>query len=63
MIRCRIGEAQNLLISTNYSATHIAAQVGYNSVNHFNAIFSKTVGPPIQYRKQYLESVKGKRGQ
>lgn len=64
MIRCRIGEAQNLLISTDYSATQIAALVGYNSINHFNAIFSKTVGlPPVQYRKQYLESVKGKKGQ
>lgn len=64
MIRCRIGEAQNLLISTDYTATQIAALVGYNSINHFNAMFSKTVGlPPIQYRKQYLESIKGKRGQ
>lgn len=48
MIRCRIGEAQNLLISTDYSATQIAAIVGYTNVNHFNAIFAKLVGlPPI----------------
>ena len=39
MIRCRVGEAQNLLISTDYSATQIAAIVGYTNVNHFNAIF------------------------
>ena len=64
MIRCRIGTAQNLLISTNYSATQIAAMVGYNSSNHFSAIFTKTVGlPPIQYRKQYLESLQGRKGQ
>lgn len=64
MIRCRIGEAQNLLISTGYSATQIAALVGYSSINHFNAIFTKTVGlPPIRYRKQYLESLQGKKGQ
>lgn len=62
MIRCRIGEAQNLLISTDYSATQIAAIVGYASVNHFNAIFTNLVSlPPIRYRKQYLENMQGKR--
>lgn len=64
MIRCRIGEAQNLLISTDYSATQIAAIVGYTSVNHFSAIFTKLVGlPPIRYRKQYLNSLQGQRTQ
>ncbi|MDO4269343.1 MAG: AraC family transcriptional regulator [Eubacteriales bacterium] len=64
MIRCRIGEAQNLLISTDYSATQIAAMVGYNGAGHFNAIFTKTVGlPPIRYRRQYLERMQGKRRQ
>lgn len=64
MIRCRIGEAQNLLISTDYSATQIAAIVGYASVNHFNAIFTKLVGlPPIRYRKQYLKNMQGQRTQ
>ena len=62
MIRCRVGEAQNLLISTDYSATQIAAIVGYTNVNHFNAIFAKLVGlPPIRYRKQYLENMQGRR--
>ena len=62
MIRCRIGEAQNLLISTDYSATQIAAIVGYTNVNHFNAIFAKLVGlPPIRYRRSYLENMKGRR--
>lgn len=62
MIRCRVGEAQNLLISTDYSATQIAAIVDYANVNHFNAIFAKLVGlPPIRYRKQYLENMQGRR--
>ena len=62
MIRCRVCEAQNLLISTDYSATQIAAIVGYANVNHFNAIFAKLVGlPPIRYRKQYLENMQGRR--
>ncbi|MGO5096172.1 helix-turn-helix domain-containing protein [Agathobaculum sp. LCP25S3_E8] len=64
MIRCRIGEAQNLLISTDYSATQIAAIVGYSSVQHFNTIFTKLVGlPPIRYRKQYLQNLQGQRTQ
>ena len=62
MIRCRIGEAQNLLISTDYSATQIAAIVGYTNVNHFNAIFAKLVGlPPIRYRRSSLENMQGRR--
>lgn len=62
MIRCRIGEAQNLLISTDYSATQIAAIVGYTNVNHFKAIFAKLVGlPPIRYRRSYLENMQGRR--
>lgn len=62
MIRCRVGEAQNLLISTDYSATQIAAIVGYTNVNHFNAIFAKLVGlPPIRYRRKYLENMQGSR--
>ncbi|WP_418973684.1 AraC family transcriptional regulator [Agathobaculum butyriciproducens] len=57
-----IGEAQNLLISTDYSATQIAAIVGYTNVNHFNAIFAKLVGlPPIRYRRSYLENMQGRR--
>ena len=64
IIRCRIGEAQNLLIASDYSATQIAAMVGYASVHHFNAIFTKIVGlPPIRYRKRYLENMQGKRTQ
>ena len=64
MIQCRIGEAQNLLISSNYSAAEIASMVGYDGPNHFNAIFKKHVGmPPVQYRKHYLEQMRGTRKQ
>ena len=31
----RIGEAQNLLISTKWNITQIAAIVGYNDSNYF----------------------------
>lgn len=64
MINCRIGEAQNLLISSDYSAAQIGTMVGYDSINHFNTIFKQKVGmPPIQYRKYYLEQMRGKRKQ
>lgn len=64
VIRRRIGEAQSLLISTDFSAVQIAAMVGYDSASHFNSIFKKTVGlPPARYRRWYLELMQGKRGQ
>lgn len=64
MINCRIGEAQNLLIASDYSATQISTMVGYDSINHFSAIFKKKVGmAPIQYRRHYLEHMHGKRTQ
>lgn len=63
-IRRRMGEAQNLLISTDFSAAQIAAMVGYDSASHFNSIFKRVVGlPPVQYRQWYLEMMRGKRGQ
>ena len=64
VIRRRMGEAQNLLISTDFSAAQIAAMVGYDSASHFSGIFRKVVGlPPVRYRQWYLELMKGKRGQ
>lgn len=63
-IRRRIGLAQTLLISSDYSATHIATLVGYDNTNYFNSLFTKIVGTtPIRYRKQYLESLHGERKQ
>ncbi len=64
VIRRRMGEAQNLLISTDFSAAQIAVMVGYDSASHFNSIFKRVVGlPPVRYRQWYLEMMRGKRRQ
>ncbi len=64
VIRRRIGLAQTWLISSDLSATQIAMMVGYDNTNYFNTLFKRTVGvSPIRYRKQYLESLRGKRDQ
>lgn len=56
IIRRRIGEAQSLLINTDYSVTHIAGMVGYENTNYFTTLFSKTVGiPPKKYRQLWLK--------
>lgn len=63
-IRRRIGLAQTLLISSDYSATRIATMVGYDNTNYFNSLFTRIVGTtPIRYRKKYLESLHGERDQ
>lgn len=55
VLRRRIGEAQTLLITTGLPITHIAAQVGYDNVSHFNAQFAKAVGmSPRTFRKEYV---------
>ena len=60
VIRRRIGHAQTLLISTNYSATQIAGMVGYDNTNYFSTLFSKIVGmSPTKYREFYKEEMKG----
>lgn len=69
LLRRRIGEAQTLLISTDYSITEIAFRVGFDTQSYFNMQFTKNVGmPPMQFRKNYLvkeenpDSSKKKRG-
>lgn len=58
IMRRRIGKAQSLLISTQYSATEIASMVGYDNSNYFNTIFTRIVGiSPIKYRKCWVDSV------
>ncbi|WP_125114861.1 helix-turn-helix domain-containing protein [Agathobaculum sp. Marseille-P7918] len=60
VIRRRIGMAQTYLISSDYTAAQIATLVGYDNTNYFNTIFTKVVGlPPIRYKKQYLEALRG----
>lgn len=56
VMRRRIGEAQTLLISTDYSISHIAQLVGYDSQSHFNQRFTQYVGiSPGRFRKNYKE--------
>ena len=50
--RRRIGEAQSLLVQTDYSATQIGAMVGFGNPSYFNAMFTKNVGmSPLKYRR------------
>jgi AraC-like DNA-binding protein/mannose-6-phosphate isomerase-like protein (cupin superfamily) len=64
MIRCRIGLAQTLLISSNLSVTEVATIVGYGNTNHFQTLFKNVVGTtPLQYRKKYLSALHGQRDQ
>ena len=59
--RRRIGEAQTLLISTNYHIIEIASMVGYNNISHFNTMFFKYIGmSPRQYRNTYTVNTKEK---
>jgi len=56
--RRRIGEAQTLLISTDYSITQIASLVGYDNISHFNIMFLKYIGKnPREYRNTYIGSM------
>lgn len=55
LLRRRIGEAQNLLISTDLSMAKISEQVGFETQNYFNLQFSKHVGmPPGKFRESFV---------
>lgn len=59
MLRRRLGEAQNLLIHTDYSITGIASMVGYDNPSHFTNMFVKNVKmSPGEYRKSYTNRKK-----
>ena len=61
ILRRRIGEAQSLLIHTEYSITTIASMVGYNNLSHFNSMFAKHVKmSPREYRQNYTNKKKKK---
>lgn len=61
LLRRRIGEAQTLLITTNYSITMIAGMVGYDTHSYFNSQFTKHVGmSPMKYRQNYIVTVEDK---
>ncbi|MCI1305436.1 MAG: AraC family transcriptional regulator [Lachnospiraceae bacterium] len=64
LIRCRIGLAETLLISSDLPVTQIAMTVGYDNTNHFQTLFKNLVGTtPLQYRKKYLSALHGQRDQ
>ncbi len=55
LLRRRIGEAQTLLISTDYSILRISEMVGYETQSYFSLQFTKHVGmSPMQYRQKYI---------
>lgn len=57
ILRRRIGEAQSLLIATDYSITQISGMVGYGNPSHFNVLFAKYVGmSPTAYRRTYTKT-------
>ncbi len=62
IIRRRIARAQTLLVSTDQTVQHIAAQCGYENYNYFTVLFRKNVGmTPGQYRKS-AQGRAGRRG-
>lgn len=51
--RQRIGQAQNLLLTTSLPLSEIAIKSGYGNQGYFSKQFTKLVGiSPLQYRKQ-----------
>ncbi|QCR38284.1 AraC family transcriptional regulator [Nissabacter sp. SGAir0207] len=59
IIRCRVGEAQSLLVNTDLDVAAIASAVGYESVNNFHRVFKMVVGiPPTQYKNRWLAGIK-----
>ncbi len=49
----RMKKARALLRQTNQTVETVAAEVGYETVEHFNRLFKKNYGiTPVQYRKQ-----------
>ena len=51
--QARMKKARSLLRGTNQTVEAIAAEVGYENVEHFNRLFKKSYDiTPVQYRKQ-----------
>lgn len=49
----RMKRARMLLRETEQTVETVAAEVGYENVEHFNRLFKKNYGvTPVQYRKQ-----------
>ncbi len=59
LLKRRIGEAQTLLVTTDYSILRISEMVGYDTQSYFSLQFTKHVGmPPNQYRQKYIAKKK-----
>lgn len=55
---CRIKNAKNMLISTNYKIADISRIVGYNDSLYFSRVFKKmTDMTPTEYRENFKESL------
>ena len=49
----RMKRARTLLRETSQNVETVAAEVGYENVEHFNRLFKKSYGvTPMQYRRQ-----------
>lgn len=54
--RRRIGEAQTLLLGTDWEVSQVATFVGYNNVSNFHRIFHNLIGiSPLRYRHLWLK--------
>lgn len=50
--RCRVAEAQRLLIATDLPTTEVGARAGFGSPSQFYAVFGQQCGyPPASYRR------------
>lgn len=59
LLNYKIKYAQRLLAKTTLSITDIAEQSGFGSCNYFCYAFKKALAiSPLQYRKEYLQSIK-----
>lgn len=55
ILTVRIANAQNLLDTTSYNITEIAAIVGYDNPLYFSRLFKKQTGlSPSEYRKRQM---------
>ena len=55
LLKRRIGEAQTLLVTTEYSILRISEMVGYETQSYFSLQFTKHVGmSPNQFRQKYI---------
>jgi AraC-like DNA-binding protein len=57
LARCRVAEAQRLLITTTMTTNEIAHTAGFGSLSSFYAVFGRACSqPPGEYRRQFSDS-------